>query len=109
MTVSAVKIEIAVDMLRDCLRCGAVQNGKHFREELTNEGLTFPDAYHVLKTGQIYKPPEHDIRKGEWKYSIEGHTADGIWLVVVFSFKQVDRAYLITVFSVKAKNRRGAE
>ena len=106
---SAVKIDIALDMLRDCLSSGAVKSGRHFRDELEKEGLTFTDAYRVLRTGCIYKPPEHDIRQGEWKYSIEGHTPDGIWLVVVFSFKEVDRAFLITVFSVETKNRRETE
>jgi hypothetical protein len=49
--------------------------------------------------------PEHDIKRGEWKYSVEGHTPDGTWLTVVFSFKEVNRVFLITVFSVEAKRR----
>jgi hypothetical protein len=105
MSLSAVKVEIALDMLHDCLSNGAVRSGRHFRDELAKEGLSFPDAWHVLRTGCIYNPPEHDIRQGEWKYSIEGHTPDGIWLVVVFSFKEVDRAFLITVFSVETRRR----
>lgn len=106
MPVSAVKPDIALDMLRDCLQgAGKVIQGQHFLDELNNEGLTFPDAWLVLRSGCIYKPPECDLRKGEWKYTIEGYTADGVWLAIVFSFKFVDRAYLITCFSVEAKKR----
>lgn len=53
-----------------------------------------------------FQSPEHDIKKGEWKYTIEGHAPDGQWLAIVFSFKEVDRAYLITVFSVAKKGRK---
>jgi hypothetical protein len=96
MPVSAVKPDIALDMLRDCLGSGGkVIPGQHFLDELKKEGLTVPDAWIVLRSGCIYRPPECDIKTGEWKYTIEGFTADGVWLAVVFSFKHVDRAYLI--------------
>lgn len=107
MLVSAVKPDIALDMLRDCLgNGGSVIPGGHFRDELRKEGLTLPDAWLVLRSGCIYNAPECDIKTGEWKYTIEGLTADGIWLAVVFSFKHVDKAYLITVFSIEAKTRK---
>lgn len=107
MTVSAVKPDIALDMLKDCLcNGGSVVPGSHFRDELRNEGLTLPDAWLVLRSGCIYKAPECDIKTGEWKYTIEGFTADGCWLAIVFCFKHVDRAYLITVFSIEAKKRK---
>ena len=97
-----------MDMLRDCLSDddGAVIPGKHFREELTKEGLTIPDAWHVLRTGCIYNPPECDVKTGEWKYNVEGHTPDGTWLAVVLCFKEVNKVFLITVFSVEVKRRR---
>ena len=107
MAISAVKPDIARDMLRDCLESGgSVVPGGHFRDELRNERLTLPDAWLVLKSGAIYNPPECDIKTGEWKYTIEGYTVDGIWLAIVFSFKHVDRVYLITVFSIEAKKRK---
>jgi hypothetical protein len=106
MSVSAVKPDIALEMLQDCLGGGgSVIPGKHFLTELRQEGLTIPDAWLVLRSGCIYNSPEPDIKTGEWKYRIEGYTTDGIWLAVVFSFKYVNRAYLITVFSVEAKKR----
>jgi hypothetical protein len=105
-TVNAVTIDIALDMLRGCLAAGGeVKPGGHFRDELRNEGLTFPAAWHVLKTGCIYEPPENDIRTGEWRYKVEGHEPDGKWLAIVFCFKNINRAYLITVFSVTQKTR----
>ena len=58
--ISIVKTDIALDMLRDCLGSsdgGAVIPGKHFRDELTKEGLSIPDAWYVLRKGCIYNPP----------------------------------------------------
>jgi hypothetical protein len=105
MPVSAVKPDIAQDMLRDCLSDGQVKPGRHFRDELKREGLSIPDAWQVLRTGCIYSPPEHDIGTGEWKYNVEGHVPDGKWIIIVFCFKTVDNVFLITVFSVEAKRR----
>jgi len=59
-------------LLGQCLEEGEVIPSKHFRVELENEGLEFADASCVLKGGQIYREPEHDIKTGEWKYTIEG-------------------------------------
>lgn len=96
----------AVDLLRYCLGDGGtVTPTKHFRDELAKEGLSFPDAWYVLKTGTIYNPAEPDIKTGEWKYQIEGHAPDGKWLQIVFCFRAVDSAVLITVFSVEEKRR----
>jgi hypothetical protein len=102
--ISAVAVDIARELLRECLgRSGAVRIGQHFREELRKEGLTVPDAWQVLRSGCIYNPPECDIKTGEWKYTIEGYAPERTRLAIVFSFKQVNEAYLITVFSVGRK------
>jgi hypothetical protein len=102
--VDAVKPDIAMDLLRDCLGSGGrVVPGKHFREELSCEHLNMLDAWHVLRTGYIFDPPEHDVRTGEWKYQIKGCVPDGKQVCIVFSFKQVNTAYLITVFSIEAR------
>lgn len=95
----------AVDLLRYCLSEGAVIPGKHFREELAAEGLAFEDAWLVLKHGNIFDPPEEDIKSGEWKYRVEGYEPGGKWIAVVFCFKAIDRAFLITVFSVESRRR----
>lgn len=93
----------AARLLRECVRIGKIIPGKHFREELANEGLIFPDALRVMKTGQIYDEPEPDPKTGDWKYRVEGREVDGKWLAIVFCFKAVDTAFLITVFSVKVR------
>ena len=100
MAINAVALNLALDMLRDCLAEGNVIPGKHFLEELANEGLTLPDAWQVLRTGCIFKPPELDIRSGEWKYTIEGYAPGATKLGIVFSFKEIDTTYLITVFGL---------
>ena len=74
--------------------------------ELENEGLQFADAFSVLKGGQIYHEPEHDIRTGEWKYTIEGPEPGGKWLAIVFCFKRTATALLVTVFSVGLRRRQ---
>jgi hypothetical protein len=96
----------AVTLLRRCLTDGAVIPGKHFRDELQNENLAFPDAMAVLEGGSIYDPPEPDIRTGDWKYRIEGREPGGLWIAIVFCFRKVDTAFLITVFSIREGRAR---
>lgn len=95
----------AQDLLRHCLEDGKVIPGKHFREELAQEGLTFEDVLFVLRRGHIYDPPEQDIKTREWKYRSEGTEPDGKRIKIVFCFKAVDTMFLITVFSMGAKRR----
>ena len=90
----------ALDLLRYALENGYVIPTKHFREELAAEGCSMVDAWCVLRTGHIYDPPEHDIKRGEWKYRIQGREPGGKTLAIVFSFKAVKTAVLITVFSI---------
>jgi hypothetical protein len=59
-----------------CLEEGAVMYTKHFRDELTNDDLTTEDVLTVCKSGAVIMEPEKDIRTGQWKYRIEGGTAD---------------------------------
>ena len=94
----------AKDLLVECLgEDGQVVPGRHFLEELEREDLTFPDALHVLRYGNITDPADQDIRTREWKYTIEGQEPDGKWIAIVFSFKEINRAYLITVFSIRGR------
>ena len=95
----------AVQLLRECLRTGKIIPGKHFRDELSREGLILPDALRVLKMGNIFQEPECDPKTGDWKYRVEGREVDGKWLAIVFCFRGTDTAFLITVFSVKVKEK----
>ena len=96
----------ASDLIRFCLESGDVVPTRHFREELSNEGIAFEDALHVLRSGLIFDPPEENMKTGEWKYRIQGHEPGGKWMVIVFCFKTIERANLITIFSVQGKRRR---
>lgn len=99
-------VQEAQDLLRFCLQGGGeIVPGRHFRDELLIEELSFEDAWVVLRTGCVYDPPEIDIRTGELKFRVEGHEPGGKWVVIVFSFKSISRAFLITIFSVNAKAR----
>lgn len=98
----------AIDLLRFCMGDGGrVIPGAHFRQKLQEEEIGIDEAYYVLRAGNIYEPPEVDIKTGEWKWRVEGLEPDGKWLVVVFSFKTVDSAYLITIYCVEARGRKG--
>jgi hypothetical protein len=97
--------EIATGVLQDCLEDGNIIQGRHFRNELAAESLTIADALFVLRSGSIKDPPEIDIRSREWKYKVEGFEPAGKWLVIAFSFKQIDTVFLITIFSVESRGR----
>lgn len=104
---AALSIYDAEDLLHYCLGPdGEVFPGPHFRKALKDEGLELPDAWLVLRTGHVFLPPEQDIKTGEWKYKVEGHETGGKYITIVFSFKEIDQAFLITVFSIEAKRRK---
>jgi uncharacterized DUF497 family protein len=91
----------AADLVRHCLSAGRVIPGKHFREELANEGLDILDAHHVLRKGNIFQEPEPDIRSGDWKYRMVGTDLEGKPLAVVFCFRDESTGFLITIFSTR--------
>jgi len=91
----------AADLIRHCLSAGRVIPGKHFREELANEGLDILDAHNVLRTGNIFLQLEPDIRSGDSKYRMEGTDLEGKPLAVVFCFRNESTAILITVFRIR--------
>lgn len=105
MAVERLSRQEAVKLLRECVRVGKIIPSKHFRDELAKEGLIFPDALRVLKSGQIYQEPEPDPKTGEWKYRVEGREVDSKWLAIVFCFRATDTAFLITVFPIEVKGK----
>lgn len=60
----------------------------------------------AVKTGLLYDEPELDVRSGDWKYRCEGVVLDGRWLAIVFCFAAIDTAILITVFSIRPREKR---
>jgi hypothetical protein len=95
----------AEDLLRHCLEDGKVIPTKHFRDELANENLTLEDAWIVFRRGRIYNPPEPDLKTGEWRYRIEVFEPDGKWIAIVFCFRTMDQAILITIFSIESRSK----
>lgn len=95
----------ARELLQQCLDSGKVISSKHFRDELANENLKLLDAWSVLGDGNIFNQPEFHIGTQEWNYRIEGHEPGGKWLAIVFSFKAVGVAFLVTVFSIQARSK----
>jgi hypothetical protein len=91
----------AASLVRHCLEQGVVVPGRHFRQALKDEGLDMLDAQYVLERGRIYKEPEYHVKTGEWNYRIEGQIPEGKCLGIVFSFKEIDSMFLITVFALK--------
>jgi Domain of unknown function (DUF4258) len=83
--------------LNRCLHEGRVVYSKHFRDELLNDDLTMEDILAVCRSGAIIMASEKDIKTGQWKYRIEGITADRRQVAVVFTFRP-ELAVLITVF-----------
>ncbi len=69
---------------------------RHFREELANDDLTMGDVLTVCKSDSVVAAPDKDIKTGQWKYRIEGLTADRRKIAVVFTFR-VERADFITI------------
>ncbi|MGH8247416.1 MAG: DUF4258 domain-containing protein [Gammaproteobacteria bacterium] len=103
MLVPRVTATEARDLLQHCLEQGEVIRGYHCRQKQAAEKITNEEIVAVLRQGQIYMPPEPDIKTGEWKYRIEGDAPTGRRLAVVFSFKSVEQAFLITVFCIESR------
>jgi hypothetical protein len=92
----------ALARVRHCLEKGIVEPHPHFLRALKDDGLDFGDAIYVLRTGNIYDEPEFDVRFQQWRYLIQGKEPDGGLLAIVFTFRAIDNALLITAY-VKQK------
>jgi hypothetical protein len=84
---------------------GNIIEGRHFRDKLKKEEIKRDDAFYVMRAGNIYEAPELDIVTGELKWKVEGLEPDGRWIVVVFVFKTVENAFLVTIYSVESRRR----
>ena len=71
---------------------------RHFKEELAIDGLTTEDVLTVCRSGVVFMAPEKDIKTGDWKYRIEGSTADHDYVALVFTLKPEHKAVFITAF-----------
>src|SRR5579864_2941936 len=92
----------ALALVRQCFTVGDFIQSKHFRERLAaltvEKDVTIQDVIHIGQHGGIYNEPEPDPKHGEWKYTIEGTSPDGLLISMVFSFKADGLVLLITIF-----------
>jgi Domain of unknown function (DUF4258) len=88
----------ALSRVRECLRANAIRLTYHARERMLERDFDLQDVYACLKSGQIFRAPEFDIKHGEWKYRIDGAGVDGSELILVVCFKQEQNTLVITVF-----------
>jgi hypothetical protein len=95
--------EEATGLIRQCLRYGRVRSSRHFREELTKEGLTLLDAHYVLQRGVVFSEPEHDIYFQQWRYRMEGTEPDGQYVSIVFTFEGPEDGVLVTIFGSQGR------
>lgn len=91
----------ALAKMRNCLENGVVEPHSHFLRALRDDGLELGDAMLVLRTGGIYDEPEFDVRFRQWRYRIEGREPGQQWLAIVFTFRAVDEALIITAYVKK--------
>lgn len=83
--------------LTSCLEDGTTILTRHFRDELVDDDLTMEDVLVACRSGAVVMAPEKDIRSGDWKYRIEGYTAERRHIAVVFSLRPAAVVF-ITVF-----------
>jgi hypothetical protein len=77
---------------------GFVIYTRHFKDELARDGLTMEDVLAICHSGVVLMAPEKDIRTGDWKYRIEGCTADREDVALIFTLKPERKAVFITAF-----------
>ena len=92
-------------LLGETLERGGLRRTDHFLKQLAERNLDILDAREVMRSGEIYQPPEQDPKTGEWVYKIEGWTSDRDWLVIVFRFGRKRTAVLITIYEDETRRR----
>jgi len=91
----------ALKKLRHCLEHGVVVPSHHFLNALRDDALSLADCWVVLQKGRIVREAEFDVRRREWRYTIEGEELSGKWIGIVFTFPADDETVLITAFLMK--------
>ena len=90
----------ATRLLRECIEHGSIIPTNHAIERMVERHISREELFQVLQSGHISRPAEQELKTGEWKYRVEGHTL-GRAVAAVFKFVQIGRAVVITVFEVK--------
>ncbi len=69
----------------------------HGRDEMADDDLTFVEVRQIVLAGRIVER-QRDRRTGEWKYLVQGETADGRTGTVVAKLGPTGRLVVITVY-----------
>jgi hypothetical protein len=95
----------AARLIREALRSGArVDFTKHAYDELAADHLTVLDAQHALESCRVVRR-EHDLKFGNWKYTVEGRSDTRTIGVVLAIDTDPLGLTIITVWEVKGRWR----
>ncbi len=82
---------------QDKIRANRYVMSIHAEEEMDDDGLTIFDVERVILTGIIVER-QKDIKTGEWKYLVKGHTVYDMNVFVVAKLSPTGKMFIITVF-----------
>jgi Domain of unknown function (DUF4258) len=89
----------ALEALRGALVAGTVFTTRHIRERMVERLFDMNDILYVSKHGAIRRPPELDIKRGNYTYVVEGTDTDGKKLEIVFSVGNVGGGGEVTLIT----------
>jgi len=81
-------------------KCETVGFTVHALDEMFADKISRLEVLTALKSGNIFKPAEQDIKTGDWKYRMEARVMNRN-IAVVLTFRTVDRLTIITVWEVR--------
>jgi len=84
---------------RDCVRSGKLVVTQHAFEEMNDDDLLQVDIEHCILVGEIIER-QWDEQWHEWKYVVNGESADGEIIEVVLKSGHSSNAVVITTYLV---------
>lgn len=98
MSNDALDAATARKIIRTILDAGRTYPTVHFKERLKDRNISMQDVIAALKSG-IVTQTEHDLKTGDWKYTITGSGIDINPLnVVITIYPDQNKIVLLTVF-----------
>ena len=86
--------EKAQGIYRQAFKDRAVILTHHGRQRMRERDVDANDLLALTRVGIVFKPPEPDIKTGQWKYIIERHKPR---LKVVFTIEEGMKVRILTV------------
>ena len=88
----------ATNRIRQIVRFGEVQTTAHCRLRMRERRFDFQDLVSLLLNGEVLDQPEHDEKRDQYRYRVQGTTIDedsAIAVTVIISFRSV---LVVTIF-----------